>query len=125
MSDKIRRKTYVPQGDEAWQIEFEQLRARTVPTNKKKLPTKPDQVYISGADSKERLYMGDTQWSNYRAYINDVLDAIRGGEVDYCYFLYQIKELLRFERDDLRSRWDGENKCFEVWLNSRQTDNAR
>lgn len=51
---------------------------------------------------------------NNCAYINDVLKNIRNGQVDYCYFIYQIMELLKDYPVALRTRYrDG---YWEVWL---------
>lgn len=59
-------------------------------------------------------YHGETQWTRYAQYINSVLKNIRSGQVDYCYYIYQIIELLKFHYDDLRTKYhDG---YWEVWL---------
>lgn len=71
--------------------------------------------YITGCSPE---YCGETQWTNYRRYINNVLSAIRKGEHDYCYFTYQIEDLLRYEHDNLRTQWLPEYGCFRVWLSS-------
>lgn len=42
------------------------------------------------------------------------LSAIRSGERNYCYYKYQIMDLLKFHYDTLRTRYcDG---YWEVWL---------
>ena len=48
--------------------------------------------------------MSETQWFRYRQYINSVLSSIRSGDSDFCYYIYQIKDLLRFE-PNLKSRY--------------------
>ena len=59
-------------------------------------------------------YHGPTNWKQYCDYINSVLSAIRSGERDYCYYKYQIMDLLKFHYDTLRTRYcDG---YWEVWL---------
>lgn len=45
----------------------------------------------------------DTEDSRYRNYINSVLSALNRGEKDYCYYVYQVRELLRFH-PDLKAR---------------------
>ena len=59
-------------------------------------------------------YHGATNWQQYCTYINSVLSAIRKGEHDYCYYKYQIIDLLCFHYDTLRTKYcDG---YWEVWL---------
>lgn len=51
---------------------------------------------------------------NHSAYINDVLRNIHNGQVDYCYFIYQIMDLLKVYPISLKTRYrDG---YWEVWL---------
>jgi len=66
----------------------------------------------STADLKE--YHGTSNWQSYCAYINDVLRNIRSGKIDWCYFDFQILDLLKFHYDDLRTRYCG--GYWEVWL---------
>ena len=59
-------------------------------------------------------YHGLTNWQSYCSYINDVLRNIRKGQVDYCYYIYQILDLLKFHYSDLKTKYcDG---YWEVWL---------
>lgn len=59
-------------------------------------------------------YLGCTNWQSYCTYINDILRNIQGGQVDYCYYIYQILDLLKFHFNDLKTRYcDG---YWEVWL---------
>ncbi len=59
-------------------------------------------------------YNGCTNWQSYCSFINDLLTTIRGGKTDYCYYIYQILELLKFHYDDLQTKYcDG---YWEVWL---------
>lgn len=59
-------------------------------------------------------YKGATNWQRYCFYINSILSSIRSGEHDYCYYKYQIMDLLKFHHDTLRTRYcDG---YWEVWL---------
>lgn len=41
----------------------------------------------------------ETNYTYYKKFINDVLNNIREGNIDYCFYIGQIKELLRFEPD--------------------------
>lgn len=71
-------------------------------------------------DEKKGSYDGCTNWQSYCTYINDVLKNIRAGQIDYCYFIYQIMDLLKFHFEDLRTRYrDG---YWEVWLAKGETN---
>lgn len=59
-------------------------------------------------------YDGITNWQSYCAYINDVLKNIRRGNHDFCFYGYQIVDLLKFHYNTLRTKYcDG---YWEVWL---------
>lgn len=62
-------------------------------------------------------YTGETNYTSYCSFINDVLYNIRLGNLDYCYYIYQISELIRFH-PNLKSRYIPDNLAphFEVWL---------
>lgn len=65
-------------------------------------------------------YKGETAYQQYCSFINDVLTSIRKGETDYCYFIYQIADLLQFE-PELQTRLCNEDRLcpyFEVWLDT-------
>ena len=65
-------------------------------------------------EEKDGEYLGMTNYQEYCSYINDVLKNIRAGQIDYCYFIYHIMDLLKFHHDDLRTKYcDG---YWEVWL---------
>lgn len=61
-------------------------------------------------------YHGDTIWQCYCQFINGILGFIRSGEEDYCYYIYQISDLLKYEHDRLRTEWIPSLQCFRVWL---------
>lgn len=62
-------------------------------------------------------YHGTTNWQQYCTFINSVLSTIRSGQYDYCYFKYQILDLLKFHYDTLKTKYcDG---YWEVWLDRR------
>ena len=72
--------------------------------------------YSRGSEKvgENQEYDGITNWQSYCAYINDILRNIRKGGYDYCYYGYQIVELLKFHYNDLRTRYcDG---YWKVWL---------
>lgn len=61
-----------------------------------------------------KICQGNDGRHNHCAYINDVLKNICDGQVDYCYFIYQIMELAKVYPVALRTRYrDG---YWEVWL---------
>lgn len=102
--------------DAKWQKEFNVRKLFITPYSK-------DIKRFGGRSSKETgtwneetqgAYYGQTNYQEYCSYINDVLRNIRAGQVDYCYFIYQIEDLLKFHYDDLKTRYRDE--YWEVWL---------
>ena len=61
-------------------------------------------------------YHGRTQYQNYCNFINDILLSIRNGEPDYCYYIYQVAELLKYEHSRLKAEWMEEYRCFKISL---------
>lgn len=53
---------------------------------------------------------------SYSDFINDILDIIRTGGTDYCFYVYQIADLLQYEYDDLCVDWIEGDECFQVSL---------
>lgn len=53
---------------------------------------------------------------NYADFINDILFEIRRGRTEYCYYVYQVMDLLRFEYDTLNVEWLANKRCFRVSL---------
>ena len=96
--------------DNTWQQMFQVLKMKTTPSVEKKMTCKPVGGLDRGSDGNE------TEYYRYRAYINDVLKEIRSGRHDYCYYEYQIKDLLKYEHDRLRTRYISDGKYFDVWL---------
>lgn len=101
--------------DEKWQKEFRLRKLFITPHN-------PDVKKLTGRYARESgiltenssTYHGPTNWQTYCLYINDVLSNIRMGQVDYCYYIFQIMELARFHYDTLKTKYcDG---YWEVWL---------
>ena len=107
------RESLIGMTDSAWQKQFYELRQVVNPSKDKNMKTSYP-VRVNGRCEKSNC--GDTQWQNYCRFINDILKNIRLGERDYCYHIYQIKELLRFEHDKLVTEWLPEHQCFEVSL---------
>lgn len=102
--------------DKQWQKDFEIRKKFITPysTNIKRLGGKHSKV--SGIWNEETMgtYYGETNWQQYCSYINDVLKNIRKGEIEYCYYIYQIIDLLKFHYDTLKTSYcDG---YWAVWL---------
>ena len=75
------------------------------------MPIIPDLSYNSN-----RAYYGKTQYQYYCDFINGILKNIRRGEVDYCFYVYQIEELLKYEHDNLCAKYLDDDECFQVSL---------
>jgi len=100
--------------DKEWQNEFALMKLYITPNNKK--ITRMGGKFSRGQEkvSEDREYDGVTNWQSYCSYINDVLRNIRKGNHDFCYYQYQLVDLLKFHYDNLRTRYcDG---YWEVWL---------
>lgn len=102
--------------DEKWQKEFNVRKLFVTPYSKDVKQLKRQYSKESGKWNEETqgIYHGQTSWQEYCAYINDVLRNICSGQIDYCYYIFQIIDLLKFHYDDLRTKYcDG---YWEVWL---------
>ena len=102
--------------DERWQKEFNVRKLFITPNDKKhkRMGGKFSRESGTWNEEKDGEYLGMTNYQEYCSYINDVLENIRAGQIDYCYFIYHIMDLLKFHYDDLRTRYcDG---YWEVWL---------
>ena len=100
--------------DKEWQNELSIMKLYITPHNK--TVTRMGGKYSRGQElrTENNEYHGITNWQSYCAFINNVLKNIRSGNRDFCYYGYQIIELLKFHYDDLRTRYcDG---YWEVWL---------
>lgn len=103
--------------DEQWQKEFTIRKLFITPYKRgksKKFSSKYVREKETWREETQRTYEGYTNWQSYSAFINDILSNIRAGQVDYCYYIYQISDLVRFHYNDLRTKYcDG---YWEVWL---------
>lgn len=100
--------------DRDWQTQFEIMKLYIT-------PYPPSVNKLAGKGTRKidrRNEFGDyrlaTNWQEYASYINDVLKAIRSGKHDYCYYRYQLEDLLKFHHDDLRTEFH--DWYWEVWL---------
>ena len=100
--------------NEKWQKEINIRKLFVAPTNLKKMQGKYSKESGVWNVETQGEYHGITNWQSYCSYINDILSNIRAGQVDYCYYIYQIMDLLKFHYNDLRTKYcDG---YWEVWL---------
>ena len=102
--------------DEKWQKEFKIRKHFITPYPHNITELKGKYSKESGIWNEETngTYHGLTNWQSYCSYINDVLRNIRKGQVDYCYYIYQILDLLKFHYSDLKTKYC--NGYWEVWL---------
>lgn len=102
--------------NEKWQKEFNLRKMFITPHPKNVNKLKGQYSKESGTWNEETkgTYHGCTTWQSYCSYINDILNNIRSGQVDYCYYIYQILDLAKFHYNDLKTKYrDG---YWEVWL---------
>ena len=102
--------------DEKWQKEFNLRKMFITPYSKdiKKLKGQHSKESCMWNEETQGTYHGCTSWQSYCSYINDILNNIRSGQVDYCYYIYQILDIVKFHYNDLKTRYcDG---YWEVWL---------
>lgn len=102
--------------DEKWQKEFNIRKLFIHPHDKgmKRLGGKHSRESGAWNEESSGLYLGCTNWQSYCSFINDILHNIESGQIDYCYYIYQITELTRFHHDTLKTRYC--NGYWEVWL---------
>ena len=107
--------------DAEWQEYFNIMKLSIKQSKDKRMKASPSPIVVNHYTSEaasQFTYCGETQWAKYRKYINSVLSAIRKGKYDYCYFVYQIADLLKYEHDNLKTLWMPEHGCIRVWLNA-------
>ena len=102
--------------DESWQIYFAAMKLLTLPSNKRKMSCKDSPILINSYSYDMITEYNETQWRRYKEFINGILYTIRHGQCDYCFYIYHIAELLKYEHDNLRTKWLPEDNCFKVWL---------
>lgn len=105
--------------DRNWRIYFDGLKQIVRPIADPKIRKLP--VTHSQLQNGES-YKGETAYQNYCSYINDILTNIRLGNTDYCYYIYQISDLLRFEPELMTQLCTEDRLCpyFKVWLPKRR-----
>lgn len=102
--------------DDKWQKEFavRKLFVEPYPKTVKRFGGKFSKKSGTWNEEKNGTYLGTTNYQEYCAFINDVLKNIHSGQTDYCYFIYQIMDLVKFHFDTLKTQYcDG---YWKVWL---------
>lgn len=87
--------------DAEWQTFFTQMKDDIKPIGMDYMP-----IPEEGAEDLARGFQ-------YGHFINDILDVIHLGKTEYCYYIFQIRDLLRYE-PQLKAKWLQEDECFEV-----------
>ena len=59
--------------------------------------------------------------SEYYRFVNDTLVSLRHGHTSWAYYAYQIEELLKYEKDRLRTRYVPADKYWILWLEKKGT----
>lgn len=95
--------------NEQWQHDFELLKSKIKQSQFSQMTVIPELPY-----SPDRTYHGKTQYQYYCDFINDILSNIRKGGIDYCFYIYQVAELLKYEYDNLQVRYLEKEKCFRL-----------
>lgn len=103
--------------DTEWQEYYKVMYSNTQQSSQWTMKKRKCYTTVNGRNIDEQSsYCGDTQYEKYCDFINDMLKTIRQGLVDYCYYIYQVADLLRFEHENLRTEYMQEEECFKVWL---------
>lgn len=102
--------------DEKWQKEFNIRKLFVKPYDKSitKLGGKYSKESGMWNEETQGEYYGATNWQEYCSFINDILKNLKTGQIDYCYYIYQVMDLVGFYYNNLRTKYcDG---YWEVWL---------
>lgn len=108
--------------DGQWQEYFSIMKQMTEQGDEKRMKLSTAGITINEHSvNGQSEYHGETSYVYYCQFINSVLATIRGNASmppshDYCFYIYQIADLLHFEHDRLNVVWLERDKCFEVWL---------
>lgn len=106
--------------NEKWQKEFElrKLFIKKYDKSINRFGKKYSREFGSSLmDDEQKTYSGCTNWQQYCSYINDVLNNIKKGQVEFCYFIYQIMDLYKFDfgKRELKTKYYCEG-YWEIWL---------
>lgn len=110
--------------DVEWQEYFKFIRSNIEPSNSQvMIKHLPDSCHGFPDKTYKRVHRRKTQNDEYCDFINDMLKILRSGRVDYCYYVFQVTDLLKFEYDRLRSEYMSNEGCIKVWLEKPIDDN--
>lgn len=98
--------------DSQWQLDFLDLKSKIKPCGFNMMPNVREV-----SETIYQKYHGKTQYQRYCDFINSILKNIRAGHIDYCFYIYQIAELLKYEHRNLNVTWLETERCFRVFLN--------
>ena len=101
--------------DEQWQRDFSVLKSLVKKSKFNQMTVIPE-----NSNYKDEPYHGKSQYQYYCDFINDILSQIRKGKIDYCFYIYQIAELLKYEHDSLNAEWLEDERCFRLSLNKTE-----
>lgn len=108
--------------NELWQREFK-LRKRFL----EKYPSKIKKMKVvsiekTNSDNEpQSIFYGNTQYQYYCMFINDILKNIRNGGRDFCYFMYQVLELAKFDYGNMELATQYNNDGYwVVWLTDKE-----
>ena len=98
-NSKASRRIIEGMTDETWQEVFKYMKSINKPSKKKKLKRNATTPIVMTRrwTLTDSTGVVDTLDESYVRYINDVLSQIRKKQTDYCYYIYQIIDLLKFE----------------------------
>ena len=99
--------------NEEWQKDFIKIKEKVRSSKLNFIPV------IKEFDNTNYTYHGKTQYQYYCDFINNTLKEIRNGETSYCFYVYQIAELLKYEHERLCSIWSEEDRCFYISLKDK------
>lgn len=102
--------------DAQWQEKFSLMKQMVRPSADHQITNSHSQEPFYWNEDLQDSYDGITNWQSYSLFINDSLRQLRRGEICYAWFTYQIRDLLRFEHDRLRTRYTPQDRMWVLWL---------
>lgn len=109
--------------DTEWQEYFQFIRSNIEPSTTQVMIKHLQDSSHGCPDKAYKPVRRKTQNDEYCDFINDMLKILRSGHVDYCYYIFQVTDLLRFEYDRLRTEYMNDDGCIKVWLEKPIDDN--
>lgn len=100
MINCVLEKTGSPSSDytnDQWQRDFAKLRSRIISS----VVNTPDD------SNNDQIY---------HDFIDGILFNLRRGNIDYCFYIYQVADLLKYEPYRLHALWLNKERCFRLSL---------